>query len=160
MPRTTGSSLFRLPPEILVNILECSPYLERLCLALTCKHMLQVSSLVKIRVPSVAHHRHLPPSTCYYIFDLFRRLAPRDKKHVRLPDRSIGLCCDCLRFRTRRKGFWTPRGKRYVKKLGVMTADDWRHTVKAWTSAYIFQCPECYCDERYVGREKPPDGAS
>ncbi|CRL30256.1 unnamed protein product [Penicillium camemberti] len=46
------SDLLRLPTEILVEIFKGSDSLDRMCLALTCKYMLQVSSLVRIRIPS------------------------------------------------------------------------------------------------------------
>lgn len=146
-PQITGN-LLCLPTEILVQIFRSIDSLDRLCLALTCRHLLQVSSLVKTRVPSVHKHRFLPPSTCDEIFHLFRRLAPRDNRG-RL-DRKIGLCCDCLRYRTRRRGFWRTHRKKYLK-MGV-TPEIWKSVVKSWYVAFIFQCPECWCKERYACR--------
>ncbi|KAM4056603.1 hypothetical protein HRG_014811 [Hirsutella rhossiliensis] len=149
-PHITCGILPRLPVEILVHIFNASnSFLDRLCLALTCKKLLQASSLVRIRVPSVAKHRFLPPSTCDDIFLLLRRLAPRDGRGWR-PHQKVGLCCDCLRYRTRRRGFWSSHRPKYLK-MGV-TADMWKSVVKSWYVAFIFQCPDCWCDERYGGQ--------
>ncbi|CAG8096351.1 unnamed protein product [Penicillium nalgiovense] len=155
VPQITGD-LSHLPIEVLVEIFNCSNSLDRMCLSLTCKWMLQVSSLVRIRIPSVAKHRFRPPSTCADIFLLFRRIAPRDDSG-RI-EKSIGLCCDCLRHRTRRRQFWESYKKDWLK-MGV-TSEHWENAVRSWHVNYSFQCPECWSRERYGNRDRNEGGST
>lgn len=97
-----------------------------MCLALTCKHLLQVLSLVRIRILSVAKYRFLPPSTCVNIFSLLWRIAPCDDSD-RL-DTNIGLCCDCLSYCIRQTKFWDVYKSKYLE-IGLK-ADMWKYVVK------------------------------
>ncbi|CDM27959.1 F-box domain, cyclin-like [Penicillium roqueforti FM164] len=138
-------NLLSLPPELIVDILNKCEHLDRMCLALTCKRLLHVSSLVRIRIPSVPKHRFLPPSTCVDIFTLLRRIAPRDNSGR--PEANIGLCCDCLRYRTRRIQYWDGYEDKYLE-MGV-EPEMWDNAVSHWHSKYYFQCPECWCRETF-----------
>ena len=138
----------RLPLELIVDIFNKCEALDRVCLALTCKHLLQVSSLVRIRIPSVAKHRFLPPSTCDDVFSLLSRIAPRDDSG-RL-ERNIGLCCDCLRYRTRQTQYWNNYKDKY---LGMgLSPEMWKNVVRRWHDNYNFQCPQCWGEEKLCSR--------
>jgi F-box domain. len=143
-PLSTGT-LLCLPVEVLVEIFNWCDYLDRMCFAMVCRRLLQVSSLVRIRIPSVIKHQFLPPSTCPHIFLLLRRIEPRDDQGQR--DRTLGLCCDCLRRRTRRKSFWGKYEDEYSTKLEKIL-NYWQNAVRHWHDGYSFQCPECWCREK------------
>lgn len=121
-----------------------------MCFALSCKCLLQISSLVRIRVPSVVEHMFLPPSTCEDIFILFRRIAPRDD--CGKLDKSMGLCCDCLRYRTRRKGFWNSYRRNCLEMEAV--SEMWEDRVSSWHVDYSFQCPECWYQETHGTQDR------
>ena len=144
-----SAAILHLPTEILLLIFHQAYRLDRLCLALTCKRLLQVSSLLPLHIPSVPRHRlHVstPATPCIGMVTLLRRLkllgrTGRAKK-------TVALCCDCLRYRPTRKGFWNKDAKG-LQEVGSMYA--WEAKVASWNRRSSLQCPACHCDERTVG---------
>lgn len=146
---TVSSRLIRLPTELLLLLFShIDDPIEQLCLALTCKRLLQVSSFVVVKIPSVSKHRYLPPPFCDRMLMLMRRLAPSGARGLR-QKRTLALCCDCLRYQSTKKSYWKKDGKRYTTaKPGVGAWKIWDSTVWSWTSWYSFQCPACWLRER------------
>ncbi|KAI1398885.1 hypothetical protein F4819DRAFT_467001 [Hypoxylon fuscum] len=145
VPCSLSARITELPTELLVGIFKHLKAEDRLCLALSCKRILQSSSMVSIRIPLVAKHRLHPSPICPAMLSLLRRLAPQDAlSHSR--KKKLSLCCDCLRYRPKRKSYWKKEGKRYPTEnphAGV-----WEDIVMSWNSEYSFQCPSCCCDGR------------
>ncbi|KAK7212846.1 hypothetical protein V2G26_020024 [Clonostachys chloroleuca] len=57
-PSLISCTLLRLPVEILARIFAYAEQIDGVCLALTCKRLLQVSAMFTIRVPSVHSSVH------------------------------------------------------------------------------------------------------
>lgn len=153
VPRVS-SPLARLPSELLLHLFSHTiDPLDQLCLALTCRRLLQVSSFLIVKIPSVAKHRHLNSRSCCGMLPLLRRLAPVDARGR--PMRTLALCCDCLWYRPTRKSYWTKDGKQYVlMEPGRCAQEVWDDRVSAWTSRFSFQCPACWLRERIVVLER------
>lgn len=143
-----SSPLIHLPPEVLLHLFsQAVNPVDQLCLALTCRRLLQVSSLLVIRIPSVAKHRYLnPPSGCE-LFPMLRRLAPLGPNGR--PNRTVALCCDCLWYRPTRKSYWKKDGDKYaLVEPHEHAREGWDGRVSSWKSRYSFQCPACWLRER------------
>jgi hypothetical protein len=138
----------RLPTEILLHIFKVLDTIDAVCLALACKHLLQVSAMLTIRVPSVAKHQCLLPSTCHRIFELLWRFEPRVDRGRWSEAKKFGLCYDCLQYRPRKKTHWKLFARKHRRIRGVR-ADSWTYAVNQWADRYSAQCPECYCMEKY-----------
>lgn len=140
--------LVRLPSELLLHLFShITDPIDQLCLALACRRLLQVSSFLRVKIPSVAKHRYLPPPLCHRVLSLLRRLAPLDVRGR--PKRSSALCCDCLRYRPKKKSHWKNDGERYaIMEPGIDVWEIWDNRVSSWTSSYSFQCPACLLKER------------
>lgn len=151
---TVSSRLVRLPSELLLILFShIDDPIEQLCLALTCRRLLQISSFRVVKIPSISKHRYLPPPFCYRMFSLLRRLAPLDARGR--PKRTLALCCDCLWYRPTRKSYWKKDGERYTTaKPGIGAWEIWDSRVSAWTSSYSFQCPACWLRERMMTQEQ------
>ncbi|KAH7157831.1 hypothetical protein B0J13DRAFT_650521 [Dactylonectria estremocensis] len=150
-----SSTLVRFPSELLVNIFtHLANPVDELCLALSCKRLLQVSTFWTLKIPSVEKHRFLRPPFCLSMLSMMRRLAPVDSKG-RLKQ-TTGLCCDCLRYRPLKKTFWKEDGKRYKLEVPPEHADEhWDDRVSIWKSKFSFQCPECWLKEKIEGLKEP-----
>ncbi|KAK7223495.1 hypothetical protein V2G26_011498 [Clonostachys chloroleuca] len=86
-----SSTLLLFPVEILLGVF---PHLDRtdaVCLALSCRRLLQVSSLAHLKVPSASHHRANKIPGCGEAMKLLNR--------VEAPGTDWRLCMDCLRWR-------------------------------------------------------------
>lgn len=147
---SVSSPLVRLPSELLLHLFSHTiDPLDQLCLALTCRRLLQVSSCLSMKIPSVAKHRYLSWRSCGRILPLLRRLAPVDTRGR--PSRTLALCCDCLWYRPTRKSYWIKDGNRYVlMEPGRFAQEFWDDKVSIWTSRFSFQCPACWLKERMV----------
>lgn len=146
--------LVRLPTEVLLRIFEQAKPIDAVCLALASKRLVQVSTMLTIRVPSVAKHRCTHWSSCPDIYKLLRRFQPRVDRY-KVHDTKFGLCCDCLRYRLRKPAHWKPFARKYRRTRGV-TAARWNTIVDGWRTHYYAQCPECYCKEHYQERPALP----
>ncbi|VUC27477.1 unnamed protein product [Clonostachys rosea] len=85
-----SSKLLLFPVEIL---LEVFPHLDRtdaVCLALSCRRLLQVSSLAHLKVPSASHHRANKIPGCGETMKFLNR--------VEAPGVKWRLCMDCLHW--------------------------------------------------------------
>ncbi|RKK27305.1 hypothetical protein BFJ66_g16720 [Fusarium oxysporum f. sp. cepae] len=110
------SPLVRLPSELLLNLFShVTDPIDQLCLALTCRRLLQISSSLAVKIPSVSKHKYLPPPLCHGMLSLLRRLAPLDARGR--PKRTSALCCDCLRYLPTKKSYWKKEGERYSREL-------------------------------------------
>ena len=109
--------------------------LDQICLALTCKRLLQISASVSVKTPSPT--RSLSPCPK---MKLLRRLMPLDARGR--PKRTWAVCGDCLRYRPTRKSYWKAKQSVRVKTKA------WEGVVKSWNVKYSLQCPECWFDER------------
>lgn len=145
---SVSSPLVRLPSELLLQIFShTTDPLDQLCLALTCRRLLQVSSFLIVKIPSVSKHRYLNSQSGCGMLPLLRRLVPVDARGR--PRRTLALCCDCLWYRPTRKSYWTNDGNQYVlMEPGRHAQEVWDGWVSIWTSKFSFQCPACWLKER------------
>ncbi|KAF2241474.1 hypothetical protein BU26DRAFT_525294 [Trematosphaeria pertusa] len=119
-----------LPTEILLLIFDQAGSLDKLCLALSCRHLLQVSALASLHVPFKCKHR----GCCQE--KLLKRLRPVDMRGK--PKRSWRLCCDCMQYRPTKKSYWN-------KKLVTQRFEEaWGGAVRHWNTNYSLQCPQCW----------------
>ncbi|QLI68939.1 uncharacterized protein G6M90_00g055190 [Metarhizium brunneum] len=144
--------LVRLPTEVLLRIFQEADPIDAVCLALASKRLVQVSAMLKIRVPSVAKHRYTLPSSCDEIYQLIRRFQPQvDRYKWAGGERKFGLCTDCLQYRLRASKHWKPLAGKYHRTRGV-SAKGWAAAVERWRRDLRTQCPECYCKDHYAER--------
>ena len=143
-----SSPLVRLPAELLLQIFSFGKSIDQLCLALTCRRLLQISSIRPIKIPSVAIHRNLPPPQRSRVdLTLLRRLVPLDAQGQR--KRTLALCCDCLKYRSTDDSYWEKDGERYVfQKPWEGSWKSWDNIVARWTRGTSFQCPACWLEEK------------
>ncbi|KIX92577.1 uncharacterized protein Z520_11753 [Fonsecaea multimorphosa CBS 102226] len=145
-PDNQSSPLFRLPHELLLEIFRLCRLPDQIAFAITCKHLLHVSTIVSLKVS----RRECPDlQTMEKLLKVVRPLnkAGRVKK-------TWLNCLDCLRWRPRKKSYWT-------KKLQHLPfRDEMRATwmpwldensdnrVLRWNENYSLQCPECWYHEQ------------
>jgi hypothetical protein len=96
--------VFSRPTELLIH----ADSLDPLCLALSCKRLLQISASVSVKIPSLTISLSSCPKT-----KLLRRLMPLDARGR--PKRSWAVCGDCLRYRPTRKSYWKAKQSVWVK---------------------------------------------
>lgn len=162
-----SSSLLRLPPEILLQILRnCDINNDAVAVAVSCKSWLQLAALSRLRVPSRQAHcapwiqnqrkeskksiiskgNNSPSCSCRRLEDVLRRFQPRDNT-LRHP-RSWNLCVDCACFRPVKKVYWS-------RKLAQMDTAGWsKHEYHIWQGSVTWfvagikvQCPTCRMSE-------------
>lgn len=121
--------------------------LDQVFLALTCKRMLAISSLITIKIPSAAKHR-LYGQNCSAMLAILQLLKPRGPRGR--PLRSVALCCVCYRFMPKRKNYWDRLKEKHKGEYsgGVFRGydhmvDKWCHK---WSSSY--ECPGCWCEDQ------------
>ncbi|KAH6953689.1 hypothetical protein BKA56DRAFT_681884 [Ilyonectria sp. MPI-CAGE-AT-0026] len=102
-PATQSLPLWTLPNELLLQIFEHLSRVDRLFMALTCKRLLSVASMKRPFIPSAKKHRGVEHG-CSAMLGILRVTKPT--RHG-LPDRSWATCCDCYRFRPKKKTYWT-----------------------------------------------------
>ncbi|OCK78444.1 hypothetical protein K432DRAFT_301951 [Lepidopterella palustris CBS 459.81] len=137
-PTILSSPFLVIPTELLIQIFRHADPLDQLCLALSCKVLLQTSALVSLKTLSLAGHRGL--CSCRKIEEFLKRVEPLDA-HGK-PKRSWGYCVDCIRYRPTRKSYW--KGKH----TGWLRTKHWEMAVTCWNVGYSLQCPECWGTER------------
>ncbi|UPL01890.1 hypothetical protein LCI18_012824 [Fusarium solani-melongenae] len=152
--QTDSSSclLFKLPPEILVQISQHAQPIDRVMLALSCKRMLAASELFHLRVPDRDHHvsrwSSEPPKpkenrcSCSLTKDLLQRFRPVDSRGR--VSRAWSWCVDCNRYLPKRKGYWNG----VLRKMNTQdwtdtTYSTWDSDVYWYNSGYKRQCPSC-----------------
>ncbi|KAI8952527.1 hypothetical protein F4801DRAFT_599934 [Xylaria longipes] len=153
-----SSTLLALPNELLLEIFTYTGSVDRLFLALTCKRLLGVSSMIVITIPSAPKHRVFAPGSCKAMLGLLhgmRILNTRDRPK----DTSSAICCDCYRYRPKKKRFWKGVEKRYPA-VPPEVLDEWyNYIVDNWCHrrSQSYQCPECWCEERAKEDEHSTD---
>lgn len=129
-----SSPLTRLPSEILVEIFNHVGLIDQLVLAFTCKHLLQVSTLVSLKMSNFVGARLAEGSKQSSIMEnLLKRVKPLTA--AGRPKKGWQICVDCLRYRPVRMSYWKKK-----RRTGPITWDGW---VVHWNDGYSLQCPEC-----------------
>jgi len=137
-PYLTSSLILHLPIEILCLIFQHADLLGQFALALSCKPLLQASTLITFK--SSVFVNHLVSSQSFIMEQLLRLLKPLTA--TGRPKQTWKLCVDCLQYRPRRKSYWEK--KDYISE--DVTAD-W--AIGNWIGGgSSMQCPECKCWER------------
>ncbi|PHH92516.1 hypothetical protein CDD83_7013 [Cordyceps sp. RAO-2017] len=144
-----SSVLLTLPIELLLLVIAHAEPVDRLFLALTCKNMLAISSIVPLTVPSAPRHR-ADRLNCSAMLAILRALQPRGTSGR--PSKTWSPCCVCYRYRPKKQRYWQLVGKRYGvdASSAILAGYDW--IVESWSrkGSFSYQCPEC-C---YRGRPK------
>ncbi|KAH9903864.1 hypothetical protein F4778DRAFT_102490 [Xylariomycetidae sp. FL2044] len=146
-PTPQQSGIQSLPTELLLQIFSYAGLAGRFSLALTCKRLLQVSSMTTLAIPSAAKHRaayHSAP--CTGMLDMMRLCAPLDARGHR--KKTLALCCDCFRYRPKRKSYWKRARKHYPTPSDSSYLQFYMNFVQSWSSGSAYQCPTCWCEER------------
>lgn len=141
-PPVLSAPLLLFPAELLLMVFDHAAPEDQLCLALTCRHLIQFSRALSLRIPSTTKHRSLP--FCPRLDKLLRRLKPLNERG--LPKRTLALCCSCLRYRPTRRSYWK------AKQIVDASPKVWESVLRGWNSKYSAQCPECWCEEEQVRR--------
>ncbi|KAI1651028.1 uncharacterized protein F4817DRAFT_326528 [Daldinia loculata] len=92
-PTSQSSMLVRLPPELLHSIFEYLDPFGKVCLSLACKHLLRVSCLANVKLPSAIKHRQLCPPSCIAMRTLLHLVLP--VKPGGKPNRAVAVCSYC-----------------------------------------------------------------
>ncbi|KAG9233936.1 hypothetical protein BJ875DRAFT_29250 [Amylocarpus encephaloides] len=128
-----SSKLLLLPSEILVMIfrfLRADP-LNQICLAFTCKQLLETSQLLNLKRPTLFY-----PKIC--------RCQLRDKRgRVKV---TWIVCYDCLRFRPRKQSYWKKKQSYWSQEKKELYG--WENLLRSWASGSLLQCPDCWLGER------------
>ncbi|KAJ3455281.1 hypothetical protein MRS44_013881 [Fusarium solani] len=144
---TQSSGLLALPNELLLQIFMHAGSVDQLFLALTCKRLLNISSMTVTMIPCTSKHRasRLNCSAMLALLHVVRPLDARGRFK-----KSLAPCCDCYRYRPKRKSYWKGVEKRYRRESasGILVGHD--SIVDSWSKKHSssYQCPECWCEER------------
>ncbi|KAF1994103.1 hypothetical protein P154DRAFT_502388 [Amniculicola lignicola CBS 123094] len=133
-PSLPSSPFLRLPTELLLMVLYQADPLDKICLAFSCRHLLQISALASAKVPC----RCKPQCFSQEIEKLLKRVKPVDARGK--SKRTWGFCIDCMRYRPTRKSYWN----------GKVTCGNWAawdRAVRCWNTKFSLQCPQCWGEE-------------
>ncbi|EFX05071.1 f-box domain containing protein [Grosmannia clavigera kw1407] len=130
----TDAHILRLPTELLLSFLSLISTEDKICFALTCKRILQASTLQPFLIPSVDRHRSLGP--CRHMQGLLARVKPRDAKGRK--KKTIAICAYCVRYRPKKPSYW----EKFFRE-GVSEAQ-WTGQLDLWSRLKIGECPECW----------------
>jgi hypothetical protein len=90
------------------------------------------------------------------ILHIMQPLDARKRKN-----NSWGPCCDCYRYRPKRKSYWRIVGGRYGVDVhsGCTILSGYAGVVDSWSrkGSSSYQCPECWCIERMAKYGQPKD---
>ncbi|KAI1754659.1 hypothetical protein F4782DRAFT_493373 [Xylaria castorea] len=144
-----SSALLALPNELLLEIFAHAGSVDRLFLALTCKRLLDVSSMVIITIPSAPKHRVFAPRSCKAMLGLLHGIRALNT-YGKPRDASSAVCCDCYRYRPKKRKFWKGVEKGYSAVLPEVIGELYDSIVQDWCHrrSQSYQCPECWCEER------------
>ncbi|KAI0179897.1 hypothetical protein GGR52DRAFT_528900 [Hypoxylon sp. FL1284] len=103
--------------------------------------------MVNLRIPSVVGHHRRSISAYPGMLTLLRALQPRTA--LGRPKATVHLCCDCYRYRARRKTYWMRARKTFLAGYEGLYLKDLDKIVDVWShrKTSSFQCPECWCKE-------------
>jgi hypothetical protein len=145
VPWTNSSPLLCLPTEILISIFVYADIIDRFALALTCKKLLQISSLVTLKT-SVFIGQAESNRSCITRISTMEQLLRRVKPLTTtgLPTKTRSICIDCLQYRLTKKSYWE-------KKAVTCNISVWRSIISGWNNGHSLQCPECCIIETKLG---------
>ncbi|KAI3317904.1 hypothetical protein HD806DRAFT_513620 [Xylariaceae sp. AK1471] len=155
LPTSQSSTLLRLPPELLSFIFEYADPLGKVCLALTCKHLLRASCLADMKIPSAVQHRQLCSPDCLAMRSLVHLVVPVNRRGGP-PGGALAVCSYCYRYRPTREDYWTPvrakvLGDRWLPNL----VNSW---IWYWGHHGSLQCQECSLEEHCAGEDSSGNG--
>ncbi|MCJ1243467.1 hypothetical protein MMC30_000664 [Trapelia coarctata] len=146
-PTSHSSPFLRFPTEILVQIFQQADPLDKVSLALACKNLLQISSLVSLKTLYPIEHK--AACSCREMEKFLIRIKPlnargREKK-------TWAVCVDCMRYRPTRKSYWKRKRGHWVN------TKHWESLLWSWNAKYSLQCPECWAEEwsNNTGKDHP-----
>ncbi|KAK2798914.1 hypothetical protein FQN51_007276 [Onygenales sp. PD_10] len=150
-PSPSTSRFLVLPTEIHLLIFNnhLTHPVDKICLALTCKRLLNTAS--SCRLSRVAHHYGYHFSTRHEINDLLRRVSPLDSRGR--PMRAWGVCYACQYHRPTRRVYWERVLRQWEKQRGGgggrleslgVTVAKWWEVVGEWQGRGSRQCPGCW----------------
>ncbi|KAH7309016.1 hypothetical protein B0I35DRAFT_90516 [Stachybotrys elegans] len=146
---TQSSALLALPNELVLHIFAYVDTVDQLFLALSCKQLLHISSMKDLSIPCAPKHR-AHSTSCFAMLAILRVLPPLNARGR--ADRTWAPCCDCHRYRPRRKSYWKIVGRRYHVNLHLSCKilSGYGGMVDSWSrkASFSYQCPECWCRER------------
>ncbi|KAB5526475.1 hypothetical protein GE09DRAFT_472889 [Coniochaeta sp. 2T2.1] len=101
----------------------------------------------ELSIPCASHHRG---TSCSAMLAILRIMQPLDAR--RRKNDSWAPCCDCYRYRPRRKSYWKIVGARHgvYVHFGCKILLGYDEVVDSWSRkrSSSYQCPECWCNER------------
>lgn len=145
-----SSSLLRLPAELLIEIFEHVGLLDQIALAIACKRLLQVSTLVPLKISSMAG-QYCDSGTMEKLLKIVQPLNEAGRAKM-----TWIVCLDCFQWRPRKKSYWTKRLQRLplreiwneVEVIRTRTMEErWYNRVQHWNCKSSLQCPECWYHE-------------
>ena len=132
-PSLTSTPLLHLPIEILCLIFKYADLITQFTLALSCRNLLQISTLVPFKCSPFINR---PVSDQNVVMEeLLRRLKPLTA--TGRPNKTWMLCVDCLQYRPAKKSYW------------LQKEESWGECgISSWVHRWSLQCPECEFSER------------
>ncbi|KFY77963.1 hypothetical protein V499_02776 [Pseudogymnoascus sp. VKM F-103] len=125
----TVAPLLQLPTEILITIFDEVNLIDQLCLALSCKRLLQVSTMVSLDVSD--------PDA----LSLYYRLGPTSK--------DWRFCFGCTQYRPTRESYWKAKANLGNWAEAKDKQDDMMAIIQDWEHLQtMFYCPECLAKMR------------
>lgn len=145
-----------------MNICSQAELMDGVCLALSCKRMLDISQLCAVKTPRPVSHRapwSADPSWLYVDLDslepecrcgqmevFLRRIVPRNPRGR--VDRTMQLCVDCMKYLPRRRTYWEARARVLRNSdWDREVEEDWALASKYFGAAIKMQCPQCRLQE-------------
>ncbi|KAI5919842.1 hypothetical protein F4810DRAFT_714029 [Camillea tinctor] len=145
-PASQSSALVRLPPELILMILEHAGPLGRVSAVFACKQLFQVSSLTRFAIPSAQNHQCLIATTrCLAMRALLEFVGPRNANG--LPSPTHGVCYHCCRWLPTDKDYWKDVGKEslsHPQQSRWWTPEQVSRAIELWIEQKYHQCPVCY----------------
>lgn len=140
-PQHASSLLRLLPIDIILQIFDESDAQDQLVLALTCKSLLHISSLVNLKYNVRTTESSNRSSFVEDLAKFLLRIVPSTT--IDHPDQRWRLCAQCLRYRPTASSYWkgkldakTGTRRRYKEECSV-------HAINAWTRGEEWECPTC-----------------
>ncbi|KAI9830201.1 MAG: hypothetical protein M1826_005003 [Phylliscum demangeonii] len=137
----TASPLLRLSGELIGHIIDRAGLVEQLALASTCKHLMHLAHLFRLKSDALAgekvkrHRKQMKR-----LLRLLRPLTVIGSVH-----RGWGMCVDCLRYRPTRTSYWMEMEMEMEMDRGrVVLPDLWEWRVKQWADTHAAPCPACW----------------